>query len=154
MLSSKKDLKIKETSTGVYVENQSTNQINSVQEALYTIESSLKNRRVAATKLNDKSSRSHTILTIYINSGESETKLCLIDLAGSEKVNKAGVCGENLEETKKINYSLSCLGNVINALVTRKKSDHIPFRDSKLTRILKDSLSGKFKTSIIVNCSA
>lgn len=61
--------------------------------------------------------------------------------------------GENLEETKKINYSLSCLGNVINALVTRKKSDHVPFRDSKLTRILQDSLSGRFKTSIIVNCS-
>lgn len=55
---------------------------------------------------------------------------------------------------KKINYSLSCLGNVINALVTRKKSDHIPFRDSKLTRLLKDSLSGKFRTSIIVNCSS
>lgn len=55
---------------------------------------------------------------------------------------------------KKINYSLSCLGNVINALVTRKKSDHIPFRDSKLTRLLKDSLSGRFRTSIIVNCSS
>ena len=74
-------------------------------------------------------------------------------MAGSEKVNKAGVTGENLEEAKKINFSLSCLGNVINALVTRKKTDHIPFRDSKLTRLLKDSLSGKFKTSIIVNCS-
>lgn len=55
---------------------------------------------------------------------------------------------------KKINYSLSCLGNVINALVTRRKTDHIPFRDSKLTRLLKDSLSGKFRTSIIVNCSS
>jgi hypothetical protein len=55
---------------------------------------------------------------------------------------------------KKINYSLSCLGNVINALVTRKKSDHIPFRDSKLTRLLKDSLSGRYRTSIIVNCSS
>ena len=62
--------------------------------------------------------------------------------------------GENFEEMKKINYSLSCLGNVINALVTRKKSDHIQFRDSKLTRLLKDSLSGKFRTSIIVNCSS
>ena len=79
--------------------------------------------------------------------------MCLIDLAGSEKINKAGVTGEALEETKKINFSLSCLGNVINALVTRKKNDHIPFRDSKLTRLLKDSLTGRFKTSVIVNCS-
>ena len=82
-----------------------------------------------------------------------QSKLCLIDLAGSEKVNKAGVSGDTLEETKKINFSLSCLGNVINALVTRKKSDHIPFRDSKLTRLLKDSLTGKFMTSLVVNCS-
>jgi kinesin family protein 5 len=55
---------------------------------------------------------------------------------------------------KKINYSLSCLGNVINALTTKNKSTHIPFRDSKLTRLLKDSLVGNFLTSIIVNCSS
>ncbi len=81
------------------------------------------------------------------------TKLSLIDLAGSEKVRKSGVTGESLEQTKKINYSLSCLGNVINALTTRQQTDHIPFRDSKLTRILQDSLSGKFLTSIIVTCA-
>ena len=112
-----------------------------------------KHRRVAKTKINENSSRSHTILTLRITYEEYECKLCLIDLAGSEKVSKSGVYGHSLEETKKINYSLSCLGNVINALTTRKNSEHIPFRDSKLTRILKNSLSGRCRTSIIVNCS-
>jgi len=75
----------------------------------------------------------------------------LIDLAGSEKVGKSGASGETLEEAKKINLSLSCLGNVIHALTTNH--DHIPYRDSKLTRILQESLGGNFKTSLIVTCS-
>lgn len=66
---------------------------------------------------------------------------------------RSGAEGETLEEAKKINLSLSCLGNVINALTTRKKKDHIPYRDSKLTRILQDSLSGNCKTSLIINFS-
>jgi kinesin family protein 5 len=78
-------------------------------------------------------------------------KLYLVDLAGSEKVRRSGASGETLEEAKKINLSLSCLGNVINALTCRKRKDHIPYRESKLTRILQDSLSGNCKTSIIVN---
>ena len=109
---------------------------------------------MATTLLNEKSSRSHTFLTLNIHNGVQHSKLCLIDLAGSEKVSKAGVSGDTLEETKKINFSLSCLGNVINALVTRKKSDHILFRDSKLTRLLKDSLIGHSMTSLVVNCSS
>ena len=128
--------------------------IREPEEALAYINHAEKNRRTATTLLNEKSSRSHTFLTLNILTASGQSKLCLIDLAGSEKVNKAGVSGETLEETKKINFSLSCLGNVINALVTRKKSDHIPFRDSKLTRLLKDSLTGKFMTSLIVNCAS
>lgn len=93
------------------------------------------------------------MLNIYLEFEKYTTKLSLIDLAGSEKVSKSGTKGEAFEETKKINTSLSCLGNVINALTTRSKTDHIPFRDSKLTRLLKDSLTGNFITSIIVNCS-
>lgn len=111
-------------------------------------------RKVTSTKLNQESSRSHTILTIYLEKSQYTTKLRLIDLAGSEKVCKSGAQGQAFEETKKINYSLSCLGNVINALTTRNKTDHIPFRDSKLTRLLKDSLTGNFLTSVIVNCSS
>lgn len=70
----------------------------------------------------------------YPNDTEKKGKLNLVDLAGSEKVGKTGAMGEILEEAKKINLSLSCLGNVIHSLTTN--SDHIPYRDSKLTRIL------------------
>ena len=79
------------------------------------------------------------------------SKLCFIDLAGSEKVKKSGAKGQTLEETKKINLSLSCLGNVVHSLTNG--SDHIPYRNSKLTRILKDSLAADTTTSIITTCS-
>jgi kinesin family protein 5 len=75
----------------------------------------------------------------------------MVDLAGSEKVSKSKVSGEGLEEAKKINLSLSCLGNTINAL--SKGQEHIPFRDSKLTRVLQESLSGNSLTRVIVTCS-
>jgi kinesin family protein 5 len=74
-----------------------------------------------------------------------------VDLAGSEKVKKTGATGQTLEEAKKINKSLSALGNVINALTSSEK--HIPYRDSKLTRLLQDSIGGNSKTTLIVNCS-
>jgi kinesin family member 5 len=78
--------------------------------------------------------------------------LNLVDLAGSEKVGKTGAIGDILEEAKKINLSLSCLGNVIHSLTTN--AEHIPYRDSKLTRILQESLGGNFKTSLLVTCSS
>lgn len=112
-------------------------------------------RKVAATMSNDLSSRSHTILFVYRKfecKGQTHrNKLCFIDLAGSEKVRKSGVKGQTLEETKKINLSLSCLGNVVHALTNG--SEHVPYRNSKLTRILKDSLSTDTTTSIITTCS-
>ncbi len=70
----------------------------------------------------------------------------------SNQVSKTGAIGETLEEAKKINSSLTCLGNVINAL-TSGKGEFVPYRDSKLTRLLKDSLGGNFKTTLIVTCS-
>merc|ERR1719504_376677 len=79
-------------------------------------------------------------------------KLHLVDLAGSEKVAKTGSSGERLDEAKNINRSLSALGNVINAL-TDKKYTHVPYRDSKLTRVLQESLGGNAKTSLIITCS-
>jgi kinesin family protein 5 len=75
----------------------------------------------------------------------------LVDLAGSEKVSQTGVTGQNLDEAKKINLSLSALGNVIHALTLAQ--DHIPYRDSKLTRLLQESLGGNYKTTLIVACS-
>ena len=83
---------------------------------------------------------------------EKKGKLNLVDLSGSEKVGKTHAMGEILEEAKKINLSLSCLGNVIHSLTTN--NDHIPYRDSKLTRLLQESLGGNFKTSLLVTCSS
>lgn len=85
------------------------------------------------------SSRSHTLFILEVNQklpNDSEKRgiLNLVDLAGSEKINHSGVTGQNLEEAKKINLSLSALGNVIHALTLN--SEHIPYRDSKLTRLL------------------
>jgi kinesin family protein 5 len=79
-------------------------------------------------------------------------KLYLVDLAGSEKVGKTGAAGQTLEEAKSINKSLTTLGKVIVAL-TDKKATHIPYRESKLTRILTESLGGNSKTCLIVTCS-
>lgn len=108
--------------------------------------------------MNAESSRSHSIFVLTIAQKNIETgstrtgQLFLVDLAGSEKVGKTGATGQTLEEAKKINKSLSALGNVINSL-TDGASKHIPYRDSKLTRILQESLGGNSRTTLIINCS-
>src|ERR1700736_3579032 len=108
--------------------------------------------------MNAESSRSHSIFVLTISQKNVETgsvrsgQLFLVDLAGSEKVGKTGATGQTLEEAKKINKSLSALGNVINSL-TDGTSRHIPYRDSKLTRILQESLGGNSRTTLIINCS-
>ena len=108
--------------------------------------------------MNTESSRSHSLVQFTVQQRNTETgssktgRLYLVDLAGSEKVGKTGASGQTLEEAKKINKSLSALGMVINAL-TDGKSSHVPYRDSKLTRILQESLGGNSRTTLIVNCS-
>lgn len=108
--------------------------------------------------MNAESSRSHSIFVVTVTQKNIETgsaksgQLFLVDLAGSEKVGKTGASGQTLEEAKKINKSLSALGMVINAL-TDGKSTHVPYRDSKLTRILQESLGGNSRTTLIINCS-
>ncbi|KAJ5895656.1 hypothetical protein N7495_007347 [Penicillium taxi] len=117
-------------------------------------------RQVAATKCNDLSSRSHTIFTITVltkrttESGEdyiSSGKLNLVDLAGSENIGRSGAENKRAVEAGLINKSLLTLGRVINALVD--KGSHIPYRESKLTRLLQDSLGGRTKTCIIATVS-
>lgn len=106
--------------------------------------------------MNKGSSRSHSILTVYLKIvGEGsirEAKISLVDLAGSEKAKKTQAKGLRLLEGTKINLSLSALGNVINAL-TNKKTSFIPYRESKLTQLLADSLGGNTKTLMIANVS-
>ena len=117
-----------------------------------------KNRSTASTLMNAESSRSHSMvaLTIIMNNTEDGScktgKLYLVDLAGSEKISKTGAAGQTLEEAKNINKSLTTLGKVIVAL-TDKKAMHIPYRESKLTRILTESLGGNSKTCLITTMS-
>lgn len=87
-----------------------------------------------------------------ITHGKKTGKLYLVDLAGSEKIKKTGAVGDVLEEAKMINKSLTTLGLVINKL-TDSKEKHVPYRDSKLTRVLSESLGGNSKTALIINCS-
>lgn len=117
-------------------------------------------RQVAATKCNDLSSRSHTVFTITVHikrtleNGEdylSAGKLNLVDLAGSENIQRSGAENKRAAEAGLINKSLLTLGRVINALVDR--TSHVPYRESKLTRLLQDSLGGRTKTCIIATIS-
>ena len=147
-----------EKSRGVYVKGLLEIYVSSVPEVYEVMRRGGMARAVASTNMNQESSRSHSIFVITITQKNVETgsaksgQLFLVDLAGSEKVGKTGASGQTLEEAKKINKSLSSLGNVINSL-TDGKSTHIPYRDSKLTRILQESLGGNSRTTLIINCS-
>ncbi|KAK3688402.1 P-loop containing nucleoside triphosphate hydrolase protein [Podospora appendiculata] len=147
-----------EKNRGVYVKGLLEIYVSSVQEVYEVMRRGGNARAVAATNMNQESSRSHSIFVITITQKNVETgsaksgQLFLVDLAGSEKVGKTGASGQTLEEAKKINKSLSALGMVINSL-TDGKSSHIPYRDSKLTRILQESLGGNSRTTLIINCS-
>lgn len=150
-------LKIRESPTkGVWVEGLTEEFATCEQDIDDLIALGDNSRSVASTGMNQRSSRSHTMFVISIEQkatdGSTKTgRLNLIDLAGSEKISKTGAKGETLEEAKKINQSLSALGKCINALTTGK--GHIPYRESKLTRILQESLGGNTKTTLIVTCS-
>jgi len=146
LLTGEKDLKIKEHPTkGIYVEGLSEVYIDNPDTFYQLLAISQDHRVVSGTKLNHFSSRSHTIFILEVTQTNEKTNiqkkgiLNLVDLAGSEKVSKTGAVGETLEEAKKINLSLSALGNVIHSLTST--SDYIPYRDSKLTRIFEESLS-------------
>ncbi|KAL8754146.1 MAG: hypothetical protein Q9184_005207, partial [Pyrenodesmia sp. 2 TL-2023] len=147
-----------EKSRGVYVKGLLEIYVSSVQEVYEVMRRGGAARATAATNMNQESSRSHSIFVVTITQKNVETgsaksgQLFLVDLAGSEKVGKTGASGQTLEEAKKINKSLSALGMVINSL-TDGKSTHIPYRDSKLTRILQESLGGNSRTTLIINCS-
>ncbi|XP_028416409.1 kinesin heavy chain-like [Dendronephthya gigantea] len=141
-----------------YVKGATERFVSSPEEVMDVMEEGKANRHVAVTNMNEHSSRSHSIFLLHIKQENTETnkklsgKLYLVDLAGSEKVSKTGAEGDVLEEAKNINKSLSALGNVISALAEGTKS-HVPYRDSKMTRILQESLGGNSRTTIIICCS-
>lgn len=118
------------------------------------------NRVISSTRMNNDSSRSHSVFIITIEQRNVSTgstksgKLFLVDLAGSEKVGKTHAKGQTLKEAQHINKSLSALGSVMNALTSGQANAHIPYRDSKLTRLLQDSLGGNSETTLLVCASS
>uniref|UniRef100_A0AAF5PPS2 Kinesin-like protein n=1 Tax=Wuchereria bancrofti TaxID=6293 RepID=A0AAF5PPS2_WUCBA len=141
-----------------YVKGATERFVSSPEEVMACIDEGKNNRHVAVTNMNEHSSRSHSVFLIQVKQENTATqkkltgKLYLVDLAGSEKVSKTGAEGTVLEEAKNINKSLSALGNVIAALAEGTKG-HVPYRDSKLTRILQESLGGNSRTTIVICCS-
>ncbi|KAM1807369.1 hypothetical protein ACFX11_030396 [Malus domestica] len=148
---------------GVYVENLKEVEVTSARDVIQQLIQGAANRKVAATNMNHASSRSHSVFTCIIESKREcqgvthhrFARLNLVDLAGSERQKSSGAEGERLKEATNINKSLSTLGLVIMNLVNMSngKSLHVPYRDSKLTFLLQDSLGGNSKTIIIANIS-
>lgn len=130
--------------------------IGSVREALEVMRTGNKNRHQAQTKMNRHSSRSHAVFIVTVTNSVDQARqkfaqLYLVDLAGSERVLKTGVEGAQLEEAKNINKSLLALGQVIWALAHKQK--HIPYRDSKLTQLLRNCLGGNARTAVMIAAS-
>ncbi|XP_021720602.1 kinesin-like protein KIN-12E isoform X2 [Chenopodium quinoa] len=148
---------------GIHVENLTELEVTSARDVMQQLLQGAANRKVAATNMNRASSRSHSVFTCVIESTwESQgvthhrfARLNLVDLAGSERQKSSGAEGDRLKEATNINKSLSTLGLVIMNLVSisNGKSHHVPYRDSKLTFLLQDSLGGNAKTTIIANIS-
>ena len=155
----KTDLKIRENKdAGIYVKDMTESYVGSEDEVFSLLKIGNENRTIGVTDMNKQSSRSHSCFVLQIEQKNTVDfsaktgKIYLVDLAGSERIAKTGAKGDTLTEAKNINKSLTCLGLVINAL-TDGKSTHVPYRDSKLTRILQESLGGNSKTSLIITCS-
>ncbi len=150
----KASLEIRRNKDGrIEVPSLTKEKVNNIEDVFELLAKGNKNRAVASTSLNQTSSRSHMVLWVDVTSGfegqdGNKGTLFLVDLAGSERVKKSEVEGDHMKEAGHINKSLSALGNVMEAL--DRKASHIPYRDSKLTYLLQDSLGGNSRTMMIV----
>nr|XP_029119048.1 kinesin-like protein KIN-14C [Elaeis guineensis] len=139
---------------GLAVPDASMRPVQSTSDVMNLMQTGLTNRAMSATALNERSSRSHSIVTVHVRGVDLKTgatlrgSLHLVDLAGSERVDRSEVTGDRLKEAQHINKSLSALGDVIFAL--SQKSPHVPYRNSKLTQVLQSSLGGHAKTLMFV----
>uniref|UniRef100_A0A8C4SQC1 Kinesin family member 13A n=1 Tax=Erpetoichthys calabaricus TaxID=27687 RepID=A0A8C4SQC1_ERPCA len=165
---SRQSLKVREHKVlGPYVDGLSQLAVTNFEDIESLMSEGNKSRTVAATNMNEESSRSHAVFSIIVtqtlydlqsgNSGEKVSKISLVDLAGSERVSKTGAAGERLKEGSNINKSLTTLGLVISALADQSagkgKTKFVPYRDSVLTWLLKDNLGGNSKTAMIATVS-
>uniref|UniRef100_A0A3Q3GDJ7 Kinesin family member 7 n=1 Tax=Labrus bergylta TaxID=56723 RepID=A0A3Q3GDJ7_9LABR len=161
-----KDIHIREDKGNIILFGVKECEVEGLDEVLSLLESGNTARHTGATQMNPNSSRSHTIFTVYMDQRRGSSRLYgtatssgpqmlsskfhFVDLAGSERILRTGNTGERLKESIQINSGLLALGNVIGALGDpKRKGSHIPYRDSKITRILKDSLGGNSKTLMI-----
>ena len=144
---------IRKGDKGMYIDQLKQTAVKCQKDVIEVIERGMVNRAVGQTDMNDYSSRSHMLLTIYVEGTNHATglksfgKLHMVDLAGSERLSQSGSTGVRLKEAASINKSLSNLGNVVSALVGQKP--HVPYRDSKLTYFLADSIGGDAKTLMV-----
>ena len=153
-------LDIRQTPQGTAVPGLTEQVVTTMAEVHALFDVGNRNRAVGSHDMNAQSSRSHMILSLHVRSEAARaggrasvvSKMHLIDLAGSERIAKTDASGDRLKEAQNINKSLSALGDVINALAGRKGS-HVPYRNSKLTFLLQDSLSGDSKVMMFVNIS-
>ena len=162
LLAKRQDTKLElkeKPDTGVYVKDLTTVLVKTPKNMIDIMLQGNACRHTGRTNMNERSSRSHSIFTITVETSELGKdgkphfrmgKLNLVDLAGSERQSKTGATGDRLEEATKINLSLSTLCHVISSLVD-PKCKYVPYRDSKLTRLLQDSLGGNTKTVMIAN---
>ncbi|KAM4050745.1 kinesin-like protein KIF27 isoform 2-T4 [Anomaloglossus baeobatrachus] len=165
-----KDMHIREDEKGnTVIVGAKECQVESADEVMSLLEAGSAVRHTSTTQMNERSSRSHAIFTMSIsqqrdaNDGDTEngsnklvqmisSKFHFVDLAGSERVTKTGNTGERFKESIQINSGLLALGNVISALADpKRKNAHVPYRDAKITRILKDSLGGNAQT-VMITC--
>uniref|UniRef100_A0A453SE84 Kinesin motor domain-containing protein n=1 Tax=Aegilops tauschii subsp. strangulata TaxID=200361 RepID=A0A453SE84_AEGTS len=139
---------------GLAVPDATLHPVNSTTDVIELMRTGLGNRSVGATALNERSSRSHSVVTVHVQGVDLKTgatlrgALHLVDLAGSERVDRSAVTGDRLKEAQHINKSLSALGDVIFSL--SQKTSHVPYRNSKLTQVLQSSLGGHAKTLMFV----
>ena len=160
------DLKIRrDPKLGTIVQGLTEHPLSSADALARLIDTGNRKRAVASTLMNSESSRSHAVVIIRVDQETTTTvggmktkkkvgsKINLVDLAGSERASKTGASGETLKEAISINQSLSALGNVINALTDTKHKGHIPFRSSKLTHLLEESLGGNSQTVMLAAIS-
>jgi kinesin family protein C2/C3 len=159
LLIPKKDqtsLEIRRGPQGIFVENLTTVPVESAKQVLEVLAEGNLNRAVTSTAMNEQSSRSHSMLVVNVNTvthgtdKKSSAALTLVDLAGSERPSKSNVTGQAMKEAQHINKSLSALADVIAA--RGMKSAHVPYRNSKLTALLQESLGGDSKTLMLVHC--
>ena len=161
-----RDLAIREDSApggrGIYVDGLSSHVADDARSVLALVEDASKRRAIGQTDMNAHSSRSHAVVTLHIESwdkddeerfGLKRSELHLVDLAGSERQKSTNAEGGRLKEGAAINLSLTALGNVISALTEGANRSHVPYRDSKLTRLLQNSLGGNSVTVMLCNAS-